>query len=78
MALRHRQGGRGAAFFCRLGGALRTISRGSPGRAMLADAAYPPSDQKPFDIAAMALDDRAQVIEVEVGTAQAKLRRVGM
>lgn len=45
---------------------------------MLADAAYPPSDQKPFDIAAMALDDRAQVIEVEVGTAQAKLRRVGM
>lgn len=37
---------------------------------------YRPSDVEPFDIPAIALDARAAVIEVEVGTAQAKLRRV--
>ncbi|WP_230769980.1 hypothetical protein [Sphingomonas sp. Leaf4] len=37
---------------------------------------YHPSDQEPFDLAAIALDPRADTIEVEVGTAQAKLKRV--
>jgi hypothetical protein len=37
---------------------------------------YYPSDQEPFDIGAIALDSRGDVLEVEVGTAQAKLKRV--
>ncbi|MEG3126215.1 hypothetical protein [Sphingomonas sp. GB1N7] len=37
---------------------------------------YHPSDVEPFDIPAIALDPRAQTLEVEVGTASAKLRRV--
>jgi hypothetical protein len=37
---------------------------------------YYPSDQEPFDIPAIALDKRGDTLEVEVGTAQAKLRRV--
>jgi len=37
---------------------------------------YYPSDVEPFDIRAMALDARADRIEVELGTASAKLDRV--
>ncbi len=37
---------------------------------------YHLSDQEPFDLVAIALDPRATILEVEVGTAQAKLRRV--
>lgn len=37
---------------------------------------YHPSDVEPFDIPAIALDPRAQTLEVEVGTASAKLQRV--
>jgi len=37
---------------------------------------YYPSDQEPFDISAIALDSRGDTLEIEVGTAQAKLRRV--
>jgi hypothetical protein len=37
---------------------------------------YYPSDVEPFDFSAMALDPKADVIEVEVGTASAKLARV--
>lgn len=37
---------------------------------------YYPSDQEPFDISAIALDKRGDTLEVEVGTAQAKLKRV--
>lgn len=37
---------------------------------------YYPSDQEPFDIGAIALDARGDTLEVEVGTAQAKLKRV--
>jgi hypothetical protein len=37
---------------------------------------YFPSDVEPFDIPAIALDERGQQIEVELGTASAKLRRV--
>lgn len=37
---------------------------------------YYPSDQEPYDLVAFALDPRAEMLEVEVGTAQAKLRRV--
>jgi hypothetical protein len=37
---------------------------------------YYPSDVEPFDLSAMALDPKADVIEVEVGTASAKLARV--
>ena len=37
---------------------------------------YYPSDQEPFDIRGIALDAGGDTIEVEVGTAQAKLRRV--
>ncbi len=37
---------------------------------------YYPSDQEPFDIPAIALDARGDTLEVEVGTAQAKLKRV--
>ena len=36
---------------------------------------YHPSDVEPFDFSAMALDPNADVIEVEVGTASAKLAR---
>ena len=35
-----------------------------------------PSDQEPFDIPAIALDPRGDTLEVEVGTAQAKLERI--
>lgn len=37
---------------------------------------YYPSDQEPFDITAIALDPRGDTLEVEVGTAQAKLKRI--
>jgi hypothetical protein len=37
---------------------------------------YHPSDVEPFDYEAMALDPRGDVLEVEVGSASAKLRRV--
>lgn len=37
---------------------------------------YYPSDEEPFDISAVALDARGDMLEVEVGTAQAKLTRV--
>lgn len=37
---------------------------------------YYPSDQEPFDIPAIALDPRGDTLEVEVGTSQAKLKRV--
>lgn len=37
---------------------------------------YYQSDQGPFDIPAIALDARGEMLEVEVGTAQAKLKRV--
>jgi hypothetical protein len=37
---------------------------------------YDPSDVEPFDIPAIALDDRADQLEVEVGTASAKLRHL--
>ncbi len=37
---------------------------------------YHPSDVEPFDYEARALDPRADVLEVELGSASAKLRRV--
>lgn len=50
-----------------------TVTPGGPNRFRFI---YHPSDQEPFDIGAIALDPQANVLEVEVGTAQAKLRRV--
>ena len=37
---------------------------------------YHPSDVEPFDFQARALDVKAQLLEVELGSASAKLRRV--
>jgi hypothetical protein len=37
---------------------------------------YYPSDQEPFDVTAIALDPSGDTLEVEVGTAQAKLKRI--
>ena len=37
---------------------------------------YYPSDVEPFDFQAMALDAKAGVLEVELGSASAKLHRV--
>ncbi|MFH7191532.1 hypothetical protein ACHWGL_32060, partial [Klebsiella pneumoniae] len=37
---------------------------------------YYPSDVEPFDIPAIALDPRADRLEVEIGTAYARLDRV--
>ena len=64
-----------------------TISRSSDGKILAsfvkrADGpnaysfTYHPSDVEPFDFSAMALDAKADMLEVEVGTAAAKLRRV--
>ncbi len=54
---------------------LRTVTV-KPGGANSFRFTYYPSDQEPFDIPAIALDPRGDVLEVEVGTAQAKLQRV--
>ena len=37
---------------------------------------YRPGEPEPFDIQAAALDARAEMIEVEAGSAAAKLRRL--
>jgi hypothetical protein len=47
-----------------------------PGEQNSFDFTYYPSDQEPFDITAIALDSRGDTLEVEVGTSQAKLKRV--
>jgi hypothetical protein len=47
-----------------------------PGEQNSFDFTYYPSDQEPFDIPAIALDSRGDTLEVEVGTSQAKLKRV--
>ena len=50
-----------------------TVKRGGPN---VYRFTYRPSDPEPFDIQAAAMDMRADVLEVEAGSAAAKLRRV--
>ena len=54
---------------------LRTV-KFTPGGPNSFRFTYYPSDQEPFDIPAIALDPRGDTLEVEVGTAQAKLKRI--
>jgi hypothetical protein len=54
---------------------LQTVTV-KPGEQNSFDFTYYPSDQEPFDIPAIALDSRGDTLEVEVGTSQAKLKRV--